>query len=149
MWSRETRIRRDRHGVWFDGEEPIDQAAIARAFDAWIDVADDGRLCLRNSVNWAYVSVEGAPVFVRQARRDGDVILLQLSDGRTEALDPMTLAIDPEGALHCRVRAGALWARFDHAAAIALAEHIEEGEAGPQLVLGRSARFGFARIAAL
>ncbi|MFO0726960.1 MAG: DUF1285 domain-containing protein [Myxococcota bacterium] len=135
MWSRETKIRRDRFGVWFDGEEPIDQPAIARAFDRWLELADDGRFCLKNSVNWAYVQIEGAPVFVRQAHRRVEGFALDLSDGRQEDLDPATLAIDAEGAIHCRVRGGTLWARFDHPAALSLGEAVVEDEGALWLML--------------
>lgn len=143
--SRETRIRRDRYGRWFDGDDPVDQPAIERAFDRWIDVAEDGRYCLRNSVNWAYVSIEGPPIFVRQAVRSSAGLELVLSDGRLERLDPSTLALDEGGAIYCRVREGKLSARFEHGAALSLGEQVEQDEAGPYLAIGEARyRFGLA-----
>jgi hypothetical protein len=136
IWSRETQLRRDRFGVWFDGDEAIDQPAISRAFDRWIELADDGRYCLKNSVNWAYVSIEGAPIFVRQARLLNAGCELELSDGRVEVLDPATIAVDAEGAIHCRVRGGTLWARFDHAAAMRLSEALVDEGGAAVLLLG-------------
>jgi uncharacterized protein len=131
--SRETRIRRDAEGRWFDGDDPIDHPGISRAFDRWIDLADDGRYCLKNEVNWAYVSVEGAPVFVRRVVSDGEALRLELSDTRTERLDPSTLRQAKDGALYCSVRGGRLAARFDRSAAFQLGDLGKEDEQGAYL----------------
>lgn len=133
--TRETRIRRDAEGRWFDGEDPIDHPGISRAFDRWIDRAGDGRYCLKNEVNWAYVSLEGAPVFVRSVALTSDRAELQLSDERTEFLDPSTLRQGPDGALYCTVRDGRLAARFDRSAAVQLAESGGEDGNGVYLQL--------------
>ena len=128
--TRETAIRRDAHGRWFDGDTPVSHAGVARNFDRWIDRADDGRYCLRNDINWAYVTIEGPPVFVRRARVDGRDVLLGLSDGREEPLVPATLRQGPDGALYCDVRDGRLPARFDRSAAQALEDRLVEAEDG-------------------
>ncbi|UJR78566.1 hypothetical protein [Sandaracinus amylolyticus] len=133
--TRETKIRRDARGRWFDGADPIDHVLLTQAFDAWIDRADDGRYCLKNDINWAYVTIEGAPIFVRTIEREGDVVWLQLSDGRREPLDPSTLREDREGALHAQVRGGTLAARFDVHAAMQLEPLIAEDERGAHLVI--------------
>jgi hypothetical protein len=134
--SRETRIRRDRHGRWFDGDVPIEKASIIRAFDRWIDVAPDGRHCLRNSVNWAYVSIEGPPLFVVDVELRPDRIDLILSDERTEALDPSTLEIDRDGFLFARARSGTMLAQFTSRASFRLEPILGEDAAGLYLVLG-------------
>jgi hypothetical protein len=136
MLSRQTAISRDAEGRWFEGGSPIDQPAIERAFDRWIDLAEDGRFCLRNSVNWAYVEIEGAPIFVRRAFLDHEGALLVLSDETNERLEPRTLRQGPEGALYCDVRGGRLAARFDRSAVFALAEALGEDEAGVYVELG-------------
>lgn len=143
--TRETKIRRDARGRWFDGSDPIEHPLLTQAFDAWIDRADDGRYCLRNDINWAYVTIEGAPVFVRSLELErgpaGARAWLQLSDGRREPLDPSTLREDREGALHCQVRGGALAARFDAHAAMQLEPVIHEDAEGTYLALeGRKVR---------
>ena len=132
----ETAIRRDADGRWYDGDEPIAHPGIERAFDRWLDRADDGRYCLRNSINWAYVRIDGAPVFVRAVRHLGDRVELTLSDGRGEPLDPRTLRQDDAGRLYCDVREGRLPARFDRSAAFQLAEVLAEDAAGLYLELG-------------
>ncbi|HJK96297.1 MAG TPA: DUF1285 domain-containing protein [Polyangiaceae bacterium LLY-WYZ-14_1] len=135
--SRETRIRRDARGRWFDGDEPIDHPGLARNFDRWVDRADDGRYCLRNEVNWAYVSIEGPPVFVRRVAVEPPFLRLFLSDDREERLDPDTLRQGPDGALYCDVRGGRLPARFDRGAMQALEDHlVETGDGGVALRLG-------------
>ena len=148
--SRETRIRRDRTGRWWNGEDPITHPALARAFDAWIDRADDGRYCLKNDVNWAYVTLEGPPLFARHATVDegsGETaVRLALSDGREEILDVATLREGPDDALYCDARGGALPCRIERSAMMALADHLEEGADGASwLVLG-AARVRPARV---
>lgn len=130
--SRETAIRRDAQGRWWNGEDPISHVLVARSFDGWIERAEDGRYCLKNDINWAYVEIEGPPYFVRSVvieRPSIDAVTLRLSGGHEERLDPRTLISHPDGALTCSVRAG-LTARFDSHAAMQLAPLLIETEAG-------------------
>jgi hypothetical protein len=136
-FTRETSIRRDARGRWFNGDDRIDHPTLAEAFDGWIDRASDGRYCLSNEVNWAYIEVEGPPYFVRQVRsREGGGLDLVLSGGRVERLAPETLRQGPDGELFCDVRDGRLAARFDRHALQQLAElAAAEDDDGPYLVL--------------
>jgi hypothetical protein len=135
--TRETKIRRDALGRWFDGDVPITHALLTRAFDAWIARAEDGRYCLENDINWAYVTIEGAPVFVRSIAIDeaAQRVTLHLSDGREEPLDGATLRESTRGALHCQVRGGTLAARFDPHAALQLSPLIGEDAQGTYVAL--------------
>ncbi|MDQ3031371.1 MAG: hypothetical protein M3Y87_03070 [Myxococcota bacterium] len=133
--TRETQIRRDSLGRWFDGEVPITHTLLTQAFDAWIERADDGRYCLKNDINWAYVAIEGAPVFVRSLELGGGGVTMHLSDGRDEPLDPSTLRQSADGALHCQVRGGTLPARFDSHAALQLSPLIDEDAEGTYVAL--------------
>ena len=63
--SRETEIRRDARGRWFNGEDEISHPILARSFDGWVDRAEDGRFCLSNAINWAYVEIDGPADFVK------------------------------------------------------------------------------------
>jgi len=110
--SRETTIRRTEEGAWFHDGEPVEHPGVKKAFDTWVDRAEDGRYILKNEVNWAYVEIKGAPVFVVGARADGSQVDLQLSDRRAEALDFDSLRQDEEGFLYCSVRDGKLTAKF-------------------------------------
>jgi hypothetical protein len=135
-WSRETKIRRDARGRWFDGDEPIGHPGIEKAFDRWIDRAEDGRFILRNSVNWAYVAIEGAPLFVRQVVLDDLGAQLVLSDGRTERLDPATLRQGADGQIYCTARGGTMAAAFDRGAAMQLGAAAESDD---EVMLGGQA----------
>ncbi|MBI4816282.1 MAG: hypothetical protein HY791_08490 [Deltaproteobacteria bacterium] len=126
-------IHRDARGRWYDDGEPIGHARIERAFDAWVAVDADGRFILKNSVSSAYVEIEGPPIFVRAARWTDAGLLMALSDGREELLDPETLRSDAEGLIYCDVREGTMVAGFQRGAAVVLAERVVD-EASPRLV---------------
>lgn len=135
-YTRETRIRRDRRGRWFEGDEPLDSPAVERAFDGWIERAEDGRLCLKNDINWAYVEIEGPPYRVRSVELRPEGVLLHLSGERREPLDPRTLREGPEHALWCQVQGGSLAARFDAHAMNQLADLLGEDDEGVYLAIG-------------
>lgn len=137
-YTRETAIRRDRRGRWFNGDERIEHPGVVRSFDGWIDRADDGRYCLRNAINWAYVAIEGPPYFVRSVRVVELGVVLALSGEGEELLDARTLRTGPDEALWCDVRAG-LPARFDPHAQQGLAALVDEDEAGVFLRIGDEA----------
>ena len=134
--TRETSIRRDAQGRWFNGEDPISHPNLARAFDAWIDIAPDGRFCLSNDINWAYVTIEGAPLFVRSVALEGDGATLSLSDGRREALDAATLRQADDGTLYCQARQGKMAAQFERGAMQQLESILGEDAEGVYLELG-------------
>lgn len=134
--TRETEIRRDGAGRWWNGVDRIDHPKVVHAFESWVDVADDGRFCLKNDINWAYVAIEGPPVFVRALELDGDTVSLRLSGGGQEPLDAHSLREGPDGALYCDVRGGRLAARFTREAAQGLANLLEEDDEGVFLRIG-------------
>lgn len=134
--TRETKIHRDASGRWFDDATEITHALLTKAFDRWLCPAPDGsgRYCLRNDINWAYVSIEGPPRFVRRLEVNGDV-KLHLSDESVAPLDPSNLREGPDGALYCDVPEGMV-ARFDQHAAMQLAELLDEDLEGVFLTIG-------------
>jgi hypothetical protein len=108
--TRETEIRRDARGRWFNGADPIDHPNLTRSFDGWVDRAEDGRFCLSNSINWAYVEIEGPAYFVKD--------------------------VGPEGALWCAVREGRCPARFDNHAVSKMSDRVGEDEGGVYVLIG-------------
>lgn len=132
--TRETAIRRDATGRWWNGDQLVAHAGVTRSFDGWIDRAPDGRYCLANDVNWAFVTIEGPPYFVRsiELAREGtdDVVTLHLSGGGREALDPSTLRVGPDEGLYCDVRHGRVPARFDDHATHQLASRLDADASG-------------------
>jgi hypothetical protein len=135
--SRETTIRRDALGRWFHDEQPLDHPNLTRAFDRWLDKAEDGRFCQRNDINWAYVTLEGPPLFVRAVKLEADGrVSLTLSDDRVETLATDSLRQDADGALYCDARNRTLVARFDRHAVEQLEPLLKEDERGVYLALG-------------
>jgi hypothetical protein len=134
--TRETQIRRDARGRWFNGPDLIDHPNLARSFDSWVDRAEDGRFCLSNSINWAYVEIEGPAYFVKDVDPAADGIGLVLSGGLRERLDPASLRQGPEGALWCAVREGRCPARFDNHAVSKMSDSIREDEDGVYVLIG-------------
>jgi hypothetical protein len=135
--TRETTIVRDAQGRWFFDGEPLEHENLTRAFDRWVARADDGRYCLKNDINWAYVKLEGPPFFVRslQIEAGGGVTLLLSNDAR-EPLRPHTLRADAAGALYCDVADGSMVARFDRHAASQLEALIGEDARGIYVEIG-------------
>jgi hypothetical protein len=139
-FSRESTIRVDRDGVfWHDGQR-VTHPKLAEAFARWIAIDEaTSRYILRNDIDWCYITVEDAPLVVRSLRVTPDGVLLHLTDGTIETLDPSSLRIDGADVPYCAVRAGALAARFSRDAAYALLEHaIGAGDAsGVTVRIGR------------
>jgi len=134
--TRETEIRRDAGGRWFNGPGPIDHPNLTRSFDGWVDRAEDGRFCLSNSINWAYVEIEGPAYFVKDVVPSAEGIGLLLSGDLREQLDPASLRQGPEGALWCAVREGRCPARFDNHAVGKMSDWIHEDEDGVYVLIG-------------
>ena len=134
--TRETEIRRDAGGRWFNGPGPIDHPNLTRSFDGWVDRAEDGRFCLSNSINWAYVEIEGPAYFVKDVVPSAEGIGLLLSGDLREQLDPASLRQGPEGALWCAVREGRCPARFDNHAVGKMSDWIREDEEGVYVLIG-------------
>jgi hypothetical protein len=130
-------IRIDREGEFWHEGAPVTHQGLREALFRWLDRLPDGRYVLRlDAQRFAYVDVEDTPLVARGARIAGDAIVVALSDGAEETLDPATLTIDASGVLRCRVRNGGLEARLANSAVAALAERIEGEPAHPVLRLG-------------
>jgi hypothetical protein len=133
--TRETTIRRDAEGVWYQDGEPLDHPNLTRAFDRWIERAEDGRYCLKNDINWAYFTLEGAPYFVERVRQAGDgQPLLELSNDQELPLPAHSLRLGPEGALYIDVPGGMV-AKFRRHAMAQLEPWLSEDDSGAYLEL--------------
>jgi hypothetical protein len=140
--SRESTIVLDKDGrFWHDGGR-VDHPALEQALRTWIAVhPDDGRLILTNGYDWTYFRAEGAAFFVDSLGIDpgntGGPVTLHLFDGTEEPLDPATLSVDGDGAVHARVKGGRFDARFSRHAQTQLAPVLVRGEPPTVLVEGR------------
>ncbi len=141
-FSRETSIRRDDQGRWFHEGQPLEHPSLTRAFDRWIERAEDGRYCLKNDINWAYITLEGPPFFVRAVHiSPGGQVELALSNDTRQPLRAETLRMGEDGALYCDVGPDDLPARFDRHAASQLEPLIGEDPLGVFVeVAGRRVR---------
>ena len=129
-YNRETTIVRDAEGRWFHDGQRLEHDNLERAFDRWVTRAEDGRYCLKNDINWAYITLHGAPFFVRALRIEpGERVLVTLSDDRVLPLPAASLRADESGALYCDVGAGMV-ARFERHVAMQLEPLIGEDDQG-------------------
>jgi uncharacterized protein len=139
--TRETTIARDARGRWSQDGQALEHPNLTRAFDRWVGRADDGRYCLKNDINWAYIRLEGAPFFVRSVRiaeagGKADVTLV-LSNDTEQPLLAATLRSGQDGALYCDLSDGMV-ARFDRSAMTQLEALVGEDAQGVYLEIGGS-----------
>lgn len=133
---RRSGFRIDREGEFQHEGESVRHEGLRRALFRWLDSLPDGRTILRlDAHRFAYVDVDDTPLVARAARIVRGTILLALSDGGEEALDPSSLVVDAAGVMRCRVHGGRLAARLSTAAAAVVADLIEDGADGPALVV--------------
>src|SRR5262249_28139622 len=83
---------------------------------------------------------DDTPLVARSARLAGERVLLGLSDGTEEVLDPATLTVDEAGVLRAWARGGKLEARLARSAAAVVSERITDDAGRP----GHLARVGVA-----
>ena len=114
----------------------IEHEGVRKSFDAWVDRHENGRYVLRNSVNWAFVEIEGAPMIVRSVQITDADWSLSLSDGRTESMRVETLRQDADGILYCQVRSGRLTAQYSRRAMFDVESAVDEDEIGIVLKIG-------------
>jgi len=161
---RQSGIRINAEGHFVHEGDFVLHEGLRQALFRWLDRLPDGRTILRLDENrFVYLDVDDTPLVVRALRFasrevelgsteriaggkfDGDArVLLSLSDGREEPLDPETLTLDGAGVLRCWVRRAGpdapldarLEARLATSAAAALAERISQTPAGAVLTLG-------------
>ncbi len=121
---------------WYEGNKII-HPEVLKLFKSSLEVDPaSGELKIDYKGRQAPVKTEKTPFFIQDiisditpdGRLDG--IELLLDDGTREALDPATLALDEDGILRARVKAGRFAALCLPAAHFRLAELLGEDEAG-------------------
>ncbi len=129
-------LLRAKSGLSIDAEgrlchagEPITHRRTLEVLWRSLSREPDGRYAVRVGRELGYVAVEDAPYAVRGLTAAGDELLLHLSDGSAEPLDPATLTVGGEGVLRCRVKQGQHRARFLRGAQVSLGLLLDE-EAG-------------------
>jgi hypothetical protein len=124
--------------VFHDGSEVIDPLTL-RFFVRAMTRTPDGRWLVTCQGEHNWFETEDTPLVVQRVRPvpDGAApvgLELVLAGDHREPLDPGTLEADG-GRLYCRVRRGALPARFGRLALQQLAAHLTDDGGEPALVL--------------
>ena len=130
-------LRLDRQLRWWHDGEPVEHPKIIEAFNRGLEPADDGRFTLTFGRDWCFVEVEDAAYAVVALERcSSGELMIRLSAGAEEPLDPTTLEVDAEGVATCRVKCGRAKARFTRDAQLALGLLIERDGGGTFLRVG-------------
>jgi hypothetical protein len=125
-------IRLDKDGNWFHAGEPFTNERIVDFFNKSVDVTSDGTHVLHYADFTYPITVEDAPVFVSGIVVKGfgifEQVVLQLSTGTEERLDPHMLFYRQGSGLYCYVRGGRLLAKFRRSPSFQLLERLEESD---------------------
>jgi hypothetical protein len=73
---------------------------------------------------------------ITRVEKDNENVILTLSDGATQKLDPTSLYIGRDDVLYCQVREGSFPARFQRAAYYQIAKWVEKTDNGFALNVG-------------
>ncbi len=125
----------DQEGRWLNNGVEITHARTIEMLWRALRRNERGKYVVRMGAEECPVHVRTTPCFVRQVDVLPDRVMLYLSDGTSERLDPETLRIVAEGALQCRVKGGQHEARFSRAAHYVLGSAMEKDPEGRGFVL--------------
>ena len=138
-------FRRD--GRWYNDDEPINNARIAKLFSRCLRQTDDGRWQIAMADERAFVEIDDTPWVVTSVGGDATRgYTLRLNDDSEEVLDPESLCVGESNVLYTRVKDGRHRARFLRPAYYQLAPAIVERDgrfflaaAGGEHAIGRTA----------
>jgi uncharacterized protein len=137
----------DKEGIWFYRGAEIVQRPIVELFFAHLFRDNLGRYLIHWRGETCYLQVDDTPfvVWAVTELRDGDEtqgVLLRLSDGTTELLEPSSLYVGAHDVPYCLVHRGAFTARFSRKAYYQLTRLVEEDpEEGAFFIRIRDQRF--------
>jgi hypothetical protein len=125
----------DKEGRWFYRGAEIIRREIVELFCRHLVRVPAGQYVIRWRGQECPVQVEDTPFVIWSAavvRGDGGPIgvLLEISDGTSEMLDPRSLRIGPENVPYCAVHEGTAPARFSRKAYYQLVRMVEEDPRG-------------------
>ncbi len=124
---------------WHDGER-IEHPKIVEAFNRGLTVTDDGRYRLTFGNDWCFVTVAGCAFGAVAIDVHDDQVWLRLSDRTAEPLAPLTLAMEPDGALSAAVKQGRARAKLTRPAHVELGSLLALRDGQVVLDLGGSHR---------
>jgi len=119
----------DKDGRWFQNGAEIIHPEIYRMFTGLLEKTADGGYRVQFGREICSVEVEDAPFVVQCVNEEAERrIVIQLSDGSLEPLDPERFWIGSENVPYCKVKEGKFHARFSRPAYYQLARHIVSGD---------------------
>ena len=123
-------IRIDRDGVWYYRNAEMTRMEIVQYFYEHLRRDAQGNYRIELNDEHCRVHVEDAPYVIRSVSLDSagaderPRMVISLSDGSSEELDPETIRIGEKDVLYCRVKNYAHEARFSRPAYYQLAENM-------------------------
>lgn len=105
------KIRLNREGDWFQGDNPITHERTLELFFKSIVHTDEGYFLSGEKMPVA-IEVEDTAYFIRGVNRTDSGYTVDLSDATSEELDPKTLSFGEENELYCLVKNGSERAKF-------------------------------------
>ena len=133
-------FRRD--GNWYSDDERIENPRIALLFSRSVRRNPDGSYYLQVAEERAPIIVEDTPYVVKALEGDAQGgFILMLNDDEREPLDAATLEVGADNVLYCRVKGGAMRARFLRTAYYHLSPGFEADEAGGFSIRIRGRRY--------
>ncbi|HPR49756.1 MAG TPA: DUF1285 domain-containing protein [Spirochaetota bacterium] len=124
------RIVLNREGKWFHNDVEFTNKRIIDFFNKSITLSKEGLFVLHYSGFTYPIEVEDVPFFVTGVRFEGfgpfEKIIMNLSNGETEVLDPSVLYYRDNNALYCSVMKGKFEAKFMRSPSFHVLERLEE-----------------------
>ena len=137
---REGALSIDEEGRFLVHGDPITHERTLEVLWRSLERVPDGTWQVRVGREVAAVAVAETPFAVRGVLEAGGTLVLRVSGGAEEPLDPSTLRVGPDGVLRCALRDGRP-ARFTRAAQLAVGALLEEDASVPsgfRIALGGS-----------
>jgi uncharacterized protein len=124
-------IRIDKEGVWYFRGAEMFRREIVNLFYEHMYRDEAGRYIIELPDDRCFIEVEDAPFVVKSVSKynDGnggeDVLVVDLSDDKTEELDPSRVWIGDDNVPYCRIKEDRFHARFTRNGYYQLARYIE------------------------
>ncbi|HIE07480.1 MAG TPA: DUF1285 domain-containing protein [Desulfarculaceae bacterium] len=140
-------------GEWWHEGNRIVHPEVLKLFKSSLVVdPESGEFFIDYKGKRAPVKVTKTPYFIRDAvvekSASGNLlkVVLEVDDGSRETLEPETLALDGEGVLQVKIKAGRFAARCLAAAHFRIAELLEDDDSGNFFIVINGIRFSVSRV---
>jgi len=121
-------IKIDKEGNWYYRGAEMFRKDIVKYFYEHLKMDDEGRYVIEIPGDSCFVEVEDTAFVVKSVDFTDRGIILHISDGSIEKLDPATLYLGEGNVMYCKIKNGSFPARFNRASYYQLAAHISHDE---------------------